>query len=118
MPLSRIFNVTNMSLNAIRKNKILAKISKFTMFPHFMVTEPLEPGPDGKLISTEERIQQVQQKASENAPAPQIDVSEDGELFPLLPLLLYCLRTLLHFPAFLVLLMLSSNNLVLNAQSC
>ena len=90
MPLSQIFNVANTSFNAILKNKIRAKISEFTVFPLFIVTEPLEPGPDGKLISTEERIQQVQQKASENAPAPQVDVSEDGKLSPLLPLLLYC----------------------------
>ena len=90
MHLSRIFNLTNMSLNAIGKNKIPTKISEFTIFHRFIVTEPLEPGPDGKLISTEERIQQVQQKASESAPAPQVDVSEDGKLSPLLPLLLYC----------------------------
>ena len=31
-------------------------------------------------------------------------------------ILFKCVRTSLHFPAFLVLLMLSSNNLVLNAQ--
>ena len=31
MPFSRIFNVANMSFNAIRKNKILAKISEFTV---------------------------------------------------------------------------------------
>ena len=30
MPKSRIFNVANMSFNAIRENKILAKISEFT----------------------------------------------------------------------------------------
>ena len=30
MPLLRMFNVTNMSFNAIRENKILAKISRFT----------------------------------------------------------------------------------------
>ena len=28
---SRIFNVTNMSFNTIRENKILAKISEFTV---------------------------------------------------------------------------------------
>ena len=89
MPLARIFNFANMSFNAIRENKILVKISEFTLFPRFFVTEPLEPGPDGKLISTEERIQQVQQKASESAPAPQVDVSEDGKLSPLLPLVLF-----------------------------
>ena len=32
MPLSRIFNVANMSFNAIRGNKILAKISEFTVY--------------------------------------------------------------------------------------
>ena len=32
MPLSRIFNVANMSFKAIRKNKILAKISEFTTY--------------------------------------------------------------------------------------
>ena len=32
MPNSRIFNVTNMSLNTIRENKILAKISEFTVY--------------------------------------------------------------------------------------
>ena len=31
MPLWRIFYVENMSLNAIRENKILAKISEFTV---------------------------------------------------------------------------------------
>ena len=31
MPYSRIFNATNMSFNAIRENKILAKISGFTV---------------------------------------------------------------------------------------
>ena len=31
MPQSRFINVTNMSLNAIRENKILAKISEFTV---------------------------------------------------------------------------------------
>ena len=32
MPVSRIFNVANISLNSIRENKILAKISGFTVF--------------------------------------------------------------------------------------
>ena len=32
MHLSRIFNVENMSFNAIRENKILAKISEFTVY--------------------------------------------------------------------------------------
>ena len=31
MPLSRIFNVANVSFNAIRENKILAKISELTV---------------------------------------------------------------------------------------
>ena len=31
MPFSRIFIVANMSFNAIRENKILAKISEFTV---------------------------------------------------------------------------------------
>ena len=31
MPLSQNFNVANMSLNAIRENKILAKVSEFTV---------------------------------------------------------------------------------------
>ena len=31
MPLSRIFNVENMSFNAIRENKFNAKISEFTV---------------------------------------------------------------------------------------
>ena len=31
MPLLLIFNVANMSFNAIRKNKILPKISEFTV---------------------------------------------------------------------------------------
>ena len=31
MPKSRIFNVANMSFKALRKNKILAKISEFTV---------------------------------------------------------------------------------------
>ena len=31
MPKSRIFNVANMSVNTIRENKILAKISEFTV---------------------------------------------------------------------------------------
>ena len=31
MPLSLIFNAANMSFNAIRENKILAKISGFTV---------------------------------------------------------------------------------------
>ena len=31
MPKSRIFNVANMPLNAIRENKILVKISEFTV---------------------------------------------------------------------------------------
>ena len=51
------------------------------------VVETLEPGPEGHLISTEERIQQVQQKASESSPARQAEVSEDGELLPLTALL-------------------------------
>ena len=34
MPLSRIFSVTNMSFNAICENKILAKISGFTVTTH------------------------------------------------------------------------------------
>ena len=35
MPLSLIFNVTNKSFNAIRENKILSKISEFTVqFAH------------------------------------------------------------------------------------
>ena len=33
MPQLLIFNVANMSFNAIRQNKILAKISEFTIFP-------------------------------------------------------------------------------------
>ena len=31
MPLSRIFNVANMSFNTTRENKILAKISELTV---------------------------------------------------------------------------------------
>ena len=31
MPNSRMFNLTNMSFNAIRENKISAKISEFTV---------------------------------------------------------------------------------------
>ena len=31
MPLSRIFNVENMSFNAVRENKILTKITEFTV---------------------------------------------------------------------------------------
>ncbi|XP_060571387.1 alpha-adducin-like isoform X5 [Ruditapes philippinarum] len=38
--------------------------------------EQLEPGPEGKLISTEERLQQVQQKVEESAPT--VEFSEDG----------------------------------------
>ena len=30
--------------------------------------EPLEPGPDGKLISSEERIQMIQQQKADNTP--------------------------------------------------
>ena len=52
----------------------------------FPSTEALEPGPEGKLISTEERIQQVQQRASESSPARQ--ASEDGRLSPLANILL------------------------------
>lgn len=37
--------------------------------------EQLEPGPEGKLISTEERLQQVQQKVEESAPT--VEFSED-----------------------------------------
>lgn len=37
--------------------------------------EQLEPGPEGRLISTEERLQQVQQKIEESAPT--VEVSED-----------------------------------------
>ena len=36
MPWSRIFNVVNMSFNAIRENKILAKISEFTELACFV----------------------------------------------------------------------------------
>ncbi|XP_052770493.1 alpha-adducin-like isoform X4 [Mya arenaria] len=39
--------------------------------------ENLEPGPDGKLISTEERLQQVQQLRADDS-QPAVDVSEDG----------------------------------------
>ena len=35
MPRSPIFNVANMSLNAIRENKMLAKISEFTVILGF-----------------------------------------------------------------------------------
>ena len=35
MPKSRISNVTNMSFNAIHENKILAKISEFTVNGQF-----------------------------------------------------------------------------------
>ncbi|XP_053407842.1 gamma-adducin-like isoform X3 [Mercenaria mercenaria] len=38
--------------------------------------EQLEPGPEGKLISTEERLQQIQQKVEESAPT--VEVSEEG----------------------------------------
>ena len=31
------FNVTNMSFNTIRENKILAKISEFTVVTHFSI---------------------------------------------------------------------------------
>ena len=34
MPLSRIFNIENMSFNALRENKILEKISEFTVSHH------------------------------------------------------------------------------------
>ena len=34
---SRISNVENMSFNAIRENKILAKISNFTVFPPIII---------------------------------------------------------------------------------
>ena len=34
MPLSRMFSVTNMSFNAIRENKIIAKISGFTVYKY------------------------------------------------------------------------------------
>ena len=34
MPKSRIFTIANMSFNAIRENKILAKISEFTVLEH------------------------------------------------------------------------------------
>ncbi|XP_053407847.1 gamma-adducin-like isoform X8 [Mercenaria mercenaria] len=37
--------------------------------------EQLEPGPEGKLISTEERLQQIQQKVEESAPT--VEVSEE-----------------------------------------
>ena len=32
MPQSQVFNIANMSLKAIRENKILAKMSEFTVF--------------------------------------------------------------------------------------
>ena len=32
MPLARIFNVKHMSFNVIRENKILAKVSEFTVY--------------------------------------------------------------------------------------
>ena len=35
MPWSRILNVANMSFNAIRENKILTKISEFTVHVHY-----------------------------------------------------------------------------------
>ncbi|KAL4231595.1 Adducin 3 (Gamma) [Mactra antiquata] len=39
--------------------------------------EQLEPGPDGKLISTEERLQQVQQQQRADESVPTVEVSED-----------------------------------------
>ncbi len=41
--------------------------------------EHLEPGPDGQLISSEERLQRAAQRASQESPTPQIEVSDDGE---------------------------------------
>ena len=38
MPLSQIFNVANMSFNAIRENKVLMKTSEFTVFHMRKVT--------------------------------------------------------------------------------
>ena len=35
MPKSQAFNISNMYFNAICENKILAKISEFTLFKHF-----------------------------------------------------------------------------------
>ncbi|XP_053407850.1 gamma-adducin-like isoform X12 [Mercenaria mercenaria] len=42
--------------------------------------EQLEPGPEGKLISTEERLQQIQQKVEESAPT--VEVSEEEATSP------------------------------------
>ena len=39
MPYSQIFNVENMSFIAIRKNKILTKISEFTILSLVFVAE-------------------------------------------------------------------------------
>ncbi|WAR21642.1 ADDA-like protein [Mya arenaria] len=44
--------------------------------------ENLEPGPDGKLISTEERLQQVQQLRADDS-QPAVDVSEDAPVEPI-----------------------------------
>ena len=40
--------------------------------------EQLEPGPDGKLISTQERLQHVQQHQRGDDSVPTVEVSEDG----------------------------------------
>ena len=53
MPLSQIFNMANMLLNAIRVNKILAKISKFTVFAN-IIDECMY---SGKTIWTQIRVQ-------------------------------------------------------------
>ena len=39
MSKSRILNVANMSFNAFRENKVIAKISKFTVYTHYHQNE-------------------------------------------------------------------------------